>query len=202
MAKRKALIIAGSPAPFADLLPPAEYEAPAIASSAAAGRRLLAQNRYDMILISEPLPDESGISTANAVSGLYNQYVLLTVPAQSLDQAAYQCRDLPVFVLSSTAQKSTFVQSIRFLEKAARRQARLEKQLAKEKQRFQDEKTVTLCKLKLIETFHWSEDKAHKCITKTAMDHSVTKSAAAKALLRKMEMMAAAQNQNTNPGNA
>lgn len=190
MKKRKALIISSQAENYKDLFPAAEYEQPALAISAAAGKRQLSMEHYDLILVSEPLPDESAILTANAAAGLYNQYVLLCVPAGSLDQAAYQCRDLPVFVLSSSALKSTFIQSIRFLEKASKRQEKLEKALAKEKQRFQDEKTVTLCKLKLIETFHWSEDKAHKCITKTAMDHSVTKSQAAKALLRKMELMA------------
>lgn len=189
MKRRKALILSSGVLPEKDLFPLSEYEPPVVARTAAEGKRQLSAGHFDTIAVFAPLCDEFGIQTANEISGVHNQYVLLTVPFDSLDQAAYQCRELPVFVLSSNAQFSTIRQSIRFLEKAGERMEKLESALAREKRRFQDEKQITLCKIKLIEMFGWTEEEAHRYIGKTAMDHSVTRIAAARSLMRKMEYL-------------
>lgn len=63
----------------------------------------------------------------------------------------------------------------------------MEAQIRREKQRFQDEKLVSLCKIRLVEHYHWTEEKAHSYIGKAAMDHSTTRVNIARALLSRME---------------
>lgn len=196
--KRRKVLIFSTSLPDRELFPVSEYEPPVLVCSAAEGKRLLTTSHFDTIAVIAPLTDEFGVQTASEIAGLQNQYILLIVPTDSLDLAAYQCRELPVFVLSSSAQFSTIQQSIRFLEKAGERMEKLEKALAKEKRRFQEEKEITLCKIRLIESLGWSEEQAHRYIGKTAMDHSVTKFAAARSIMRRLDFLARKKQEEEN----
>ena len=108
------------------------------------------------------------------------------MPSSLLDQALYQMRELPVFVLSSPPDRELASQAVGFLEKSAARQKKLRQALQREKQKLQDEKVVFQCKLKLVELYHWPEDKAHAYIQKLAMDHSRTRADVAAVLLERM----------------
>lgn len=189
MAGSRVLILSQSFPHLKELFPPFLYDTVVLAKTAVEGRQLLREKTFDLVLIQSPLCDEHGVSLAKELSGVFNKYIMLLVPPSGLDQASWQTKDLPVFVLPSSTPLSSLVQAIDFLEKAALRQMKLEEALLKEKKRFAQEKTVSYCKIKLMETCAWSEQKAHDFILKTAMDHSLTKGAAAKSILRRIEMM-------------
>lgn len=156
-------------------------------SSAAAAKRRLQHDRFTSVLVTAPLSDEYGIQTANELASVYKQFVLLLVPREKLDQAIYQTREATVFCASMPVHLPHIHQAVGMLEKASRQTHLLEEQLAKARQKLQDEKLIARCKLKLIETYHWSEEKAHAYLGKAAMDHSTTRVQVARILLAKME---------------
>lgn len=197
MKKRKALIVSANaiPSVLVECFVPAVYESVLCLASAAAAKRVLAKTHYDLVVLYGPLQDDSGIEAACQIAGLYNQSVLLCLNAEAVDQAIYECRDYPVFVLGQNALALCVAQAVGFMEKMFDRQEQLEKALNREKQRFENEKTISLCKMKMVEMLRCSEEQAHKRLLKTAMDHSMTKVSAAKYWLRRLSMMASMPNE-------
>lgn len=181
------MILSAHPEQYKDLLPKGQYEAPVLEVSAAKARQRLNLDSFSFVIIAAPLSDEYGIQTANEIASVYHQYVLLLVPREKLDQAEYQCREATVFVCSLPVQTGFVSQALSMLEKASRQNQQLQNELIKVRQKLQDEKTISHCKLKLIENYHWSEEKAHSYLGKAAMDHSTTRVHVARVLLNKME---------------
>ena len=149
-------------------------------------RQIMSGKGADLVVIAHPLEGSSALEAAEELSGAVEGGLLLFVPSSLLDQALYQMRELPVFVLSSPPDRELASQAVGFLEKSAARQKKLRQALQREKQKLQDEKVVFQCKLKLVELYHWPEDKAHAYIQKLAMDHSRTRADVAAVLLERM----------------
>ena len=66
----------------------------------------------------------------------------------------------------------------------------MERQLARTRDKYKELQVVSRCKLLLMENYQWTEEKAHRYIEKTAMDHSTTKVLVARILLDKMQARA------------
>lgn len=160
---------------------------PVLEFSAAKAKQRLRQDTFSCVILAAPLSDEYGIQTANEIASVYHQYVLLIVPREKIDQAAYLTRDNTVFVASQPVHLPHIHQALGMMEKVSRQNRQMEEQLAKARQKLQDEKMIARAKLKLIETYHWSEEKAHAYLGKTAMDHSTTRAQVARLLLNKLE---------------
>ena len=187
MNQKKVLIASSAPEAYKDLFPKPEYAPPVLAGSAAAAKQRLMKESFSMIVVGTPLPDESLHQCACEIAAAYEQNVLLFVPTESLDQIQYQCSEHSVFVLPVPLNRQMAGQVISFLDKVTRQNQRLQHALARQKQKMEDEKMIFRCKLKLIEHYRWTEEKAHSYITKTAMDHSTTKVHIARILMSKME---------------
>ena len=187
MNKKKVLIVSSATEVYKDLFSHPEYDRPVIAGSGAEARRRLMNESFSLIVIGSPLPDEALHMCACEISAASEQNVLLFVPAESLDLIQYQCSEHSVFVLSVPVNRQMAGQVISFLDKVTRQNQKMRHELARQKQKMEDEKLIFRCKLRLIEHYHWSEEKAHRYITKTAMDHSTTKVHIARILMSKME---------------
>ncbi len=150
-------------------------------------RRLLSQSSFDLIvaqLASKSTPLQQIVLE---LSMLHNTSALVLCPQNQTDTLSYQYRDALILTLSSRISKTTLAQIADYLGKNAQSQRRLLESLNQEKRKLQDEKLVNQAKMQLVLLCHWSEDKAHQYILKTAMDHSMTKAAAARQILRKLE---------------
>lgn len=170
-----------------DLFPTARYENCTLVSSSAILSQQLRQQDYDVVIIIAPLTDEYGIRTAIQVAAGFKTDVLLLVPADHYDQAAYMCMEASVYVLSLPVNRQSAWQALQFMEKARAEINRIERQLKKTRDKYQELQVVSRCKLMLMQNYRWSEEKAHHYIEKTAMDHSITKMMVAKVLLDKMQ---------------
>ncbi|MCF0246448.1 MAG: ANTAR domain-containing protein [Ileibacterium sp.] len=186
MNKQKVLIAASSPDAFKDLFSKSKYETVLEVSAAAAKRRLM-NEEFSLVVIGWPLTDQSELQAAREIASVYEKHVLLFVPADILDQAQYQCAEQTVFVMALPVNKLLARQTVAFLDKVNGQKQKLRSDLARQKQKLQDEKIIFRCKLLLVERYRWSEDKAHSYITKKAMDHSTTKVNVARILIRKLE---------------
>lgn len=184
--KKRILFIASGTDTGKDLFPISRYEIIRVNSAAIARQKLFSES-FDLVFIINPLPDESAIRMACETAAVYKCPVLLVVPSDTFDQATYQCMDQMVFVICSPINKNLASQAISLLEKTSSEIRRLERQIQKEKQKLKDEKMIALCKMKLVEHYHWSEEKAHSFIGKKAMDHSTTRVNIARVLLNKLQ---------------
>lgn len=186
MRKRKILFISSNPDLKTQLFPSARYEA-VYEKSAVGARQRMSSEKFDLVMVSGPLNDESSTRLAGELSSIHRIPVLLAVNNEIYDQACYQTQEQNVFVLCLPLQKNMALQAISILEKFSDQTRFLERQIQKEQQKLKDEKMISLCKLKLIENYHWSEEKAHSFIGKKAMDHSTTRVNIAKVLLNRLQ---------------
>ena len=153
-------------------------------------RRLLSQSSFDLIM-AQLAPKSTALQQiVLELSMLHNTSALVLCPQNKTDTLSYQYRDALILTLSSRTSKTTLAQIADYLGKSAQSQRRLVESLNQEKRKLQDEKLVSQAKMQLVLMCHWSEDKAHQYILKTAMDHSMTKAAAARQILRKLERIA------------
>ncbi len=150
-------------------------------------RRLLGQTSFDLLVAQLASKSTSLQQIVLELSMLHNTSALVLCPQNKTDTLSYQYRDALILTLSSRTSKTTLAQIADYLGKNAQSQRRLLESLNQEKRKLQDEKLVSQAKMQLVMLCHWSEDKAHQYILKTAMDHSMTKAAAARQILRKLE---------------
>lgn len=150
-------------------------------------RRLLSQSSFDLLVAQLASKSTSLQQIVLELSMLHNTSALVLCPQNKTDTLSYQYRDALILTLSSRTSKTTLAQIADYLGKNAQSQRRLLESLNQEKRKLQDEKLVSQAKMQLVTLCHWSEDKAHQYILKTAMDHSMTKAAAARQILRKLE---------------
>ena len=170
-----------------ELFPAGRYEPVVTVSSAAMLKQKFMESTYDYTVVMAPLTDEYGIRTAMELSASQKTDVLLFVPADKYDQAAYMVRENSVFVLALPVSRQAAWQAVQLVEKARMQIQRIERQLKRSRDKYQELQLVSRCKLLLMENYRWSEQKAHHYIEKTAMDHSITKTMVAKVLLDKMQ---------------
>lgn len=185
--KKKVLILADSPKLYTELVSTADYEKPVLETSPVLARQRMGQEEFSIVIIAAPLKNGEALKTAMEIAGVYHVYVLLFVPPENLDVSVYACKDHSVFVMSTPVNRILATQAVSLLEKVRGETRKMEAQIRREKQRFQDEKLVSLCKIRLVEHYHWTEEKAHSYIGKAAMDHSTTRVNIARALLSRME---------------
>lgn len=150
-------------------------------------RRLLSQSSFDLIVAQLTSKTSALQQTVLELSLLHNTSALVLCPPTQTDTLSYQYRDALILTLPTRTSKTTLAQIADYLGKNAQSQRRLLESLNKEKRKLQDEKLVSQAKMQLVSLCHWSEEKAHQYILKTAMDHSMTKAAAARQILRKLE---------------
>lgn len=173
-----------------ELFPVSRYEPCVLVSSAASARQRLASRNFSLVVIFTPLGDEYGIRTAAQIASSFDMDVLLFVPADKFDQAAYTVRETSVFVLSLPVNRQTAWQAVSVVEKARTQIRQIQRQLIRSRDKYKELQVVSRCKLLLMENYRWSEEKAHRYIEKTAMDHSTSKVMVARILLDKMQARA------------
>lgn len=150
-------------------------------------KRLLSQSSFDLIVVQLTSKASSLQQTVLELSMIHNTSALVLCPPTQTDTLSYQYRNALILTLPTRTSKTTLAQIADYLGKNAQNQRRLLESLNQEKRKFQDEKLVSQAKMQLVSLCHWSEEKAHQYILKTAMDHSMTKAAAARQILRKLE---------------
>lgn len=188
MRKRRILYIGQNQELASALFPASRYEL-FLEKTASISRQKM-NDDFDLVMIYGALPDESPLQLANEVSAIHQVPVILAVPSDIYDQACYQSSEHRVFVMSIPVQKNMAMQAISMIEKFIDQTRILERQIQKEQQKLKDEKMISQCKLKLIENYHWSEEKAHSFIGKKAMDHSTTRVNIARVLLNRLQASA------------
>lgn len=157
------------------------------ADSAEQAKRQLSLSDFDLLAVSLQPKATALQQTVLELGMLHSLSALVFCPPERLDSLSYQYRNAPILLLPNKTSKTVLMQVVDYLAKSVEMKRRLQDSLNKEKRKLQDEKLVGQAKVQLVSLCRWSEERAHQYILKTAMDHSMTKAAAARQILRKLE---------------
>lgn len=188
---RESILLAGGTdkgrALLQSLMPPGQFEHVRVCLTGAETRRALAASDCAVIVINTPLGDESGLELAIEAAHQSSAGVLLLVKADLADTVAMRVRDDGVLVVSKPVARPLFDQALGYALAMRRRllsvhaeNARLEKKLA-------ELRVVDRAKCLLIERQGMTEEQAHRCIEKQAMDTRQTRLAVAQGIVNGLE---------------
>ena len=152
----------------------AEYK-----TSAAAARRCLLERYYDLVVINDPLTDESGVELAMDTAMRGSASVALVVPADRYEDVVEQVTDLGILVIAKPFPPARIGQAIRFLCAQQDILRRMEKKIQAAEEKAEEIRLVDRAKFVLMQQRQMSEEEAHRYILRQAMDNGVTRRRAA-----------------------
>ena len=165
------------------LLPKGRYGPVTVLHDAAAARRALAENSYDLVLINTPLPDEFGTRLALDACESSSAGVLLLVKAEHCPDIEAQVSAHGVLTLAKPTSAQLFAQTLRLLCITRERLRGMEKKAVTLQEKMEELRLVNRAKWLLIEELKMTEQEAHSYIEKQAMDRCVTRRAVAEQIL-------------------
>lgn len=165
------------------LLPEGRYGPVTVLHDAAAARRALAENSYDLVLINTPLPDEFGTRLALDACESSSAGVLLLVKAEHCPDIEAQVSAHGVLTLAKPTSAQLFAQTLRLLCITRERLRGMEKKAVTLQEKMEEIQLVNRAKWLLIEELKMTEQEAHRYIEKRAMDRCVTRRAVAEQIL-------------------
>ena len=165
------------------LLPEGRYGPVTVLHDAAAARRALAENSYDLVLINTPLPDEFGTRLALDACESSSAGVLLLVKAEHCPDIEAQVSAHGVLTLAKPTSAQLFAQTLRLLCITRERLRGMEKKAVTLQEKMEEIRLVNRAKWLLLEELKMTEKEAHRYIEKRAMDRCVTRRAVAEQIL-------------------
>lgn len=158
------------------------YDSELEMSVSSAKRRLL-ERSFDMLIINVPLPDDDGISLAIDRSAGMGSAVLLLIKSEYYSDVFDRVCPHGVYTLPKPSPRQMVSQAFDWLESTKERLRRLEKKSVSLEDKMQEIRLVNRAKWLLITEKGMTEEDAHRCIEKLAMNNCITKSAAAQAII-------------------
>lgn len=165
------------------LLPPSVYAPILVRCDAASARRSLLENRFDLVIVNTPLPDEFGTALALDACADSGAGVLLLVRTGLFPQVNEQASPGGVLTLPKPLSQTLVSQSLTLLRGTRERLRRMEQKTATLEEKMQEIRLVNHAKWVLIEQLKMTEEQAHKYIEKQAMDRCITRRAVAENIL-------------------
>lgn len=158
------------------------YPVAAVSDVSSARRRLL-ENKYDIVIINAPLPDDFGTRLALNICDNSGTAVLLFVKAEHYPDINGRVSPFGVLVLPKPASSQTVSQSLQLLCGTRERLRRMEQKTASIEEKMEEIRIINRAKLLLMEQLKMTEKEAHRFIEKQAMDRCVTRITIAQSIL-------------------
>lgn len=165
------------------LLPESRFYPVAAVSDVSSARRRLLENKYDIVIINAPLPDDFGTRLALNICDNSGTAVLLFVKAEHYPDINGRVSPLGVLVLPKPASSQTVSQSLQLLCGTRERLRRMEQKTASIEEKMEEIRIINRAKLLLMEQLKMTEKEAHRFIEKQAMDRCVTRITIAQSIL-------------------
>ena len=165
------------------LLPENRYSPVILAADVSDARRKLLEERYDLVIVNPPLPDDFGTRLALDVCASSGTGVLLLVGAEHYPDVNARVSPYGVLVLSKPTSAQLVNQSLLLLCGTRERLRRMEQKTASIEEKMEEIRLVNRAKWLLIEQLKMTEQDAHRYIEKQAMDRCVTKRVIAEQIL-------------------
>ena len=158
------------------------YPVAAVSDVSSARRRLL-ENKYDIVIINAPLPDDFGTRLALYICENSGAGVLLLVKAEHYPDINGRVSPFGVLVLPKPASSQTVSQSLQLLCGTRERLRRMEEKATSVEEKMEEIRIINRAKLLLMEQLKMTEKEAHRFIEKQAMDRCVTRITIAQSIL-------------------
>lgn len=165
------------------LLPETRYAPLVTVGDVASARRRILEDRYDIVMINTPLPDESGLRLALDICDGSGSGVLLLVAAEHFPEVEARMAAYGVLTLSKPTTGQMIGQSLQLLCGTRERLRRMEQKTASIEEKMEEIRLVNRAKWLLIEQLKMTEAQAHRYIEKQAMDRCVTRRSVAESIL-------------------
>lgn len=166
-----------------DLFTENRYKPIIVVSDAASARRSLLENRFDIVLINTPLPDDFGTRLALDICEDSSTGVMLLVKAEHYLDINARVSPFGVLAISKPTSAQMISQSLLLLCSTCERLRRMEKKTATLEEKMHEISTINRAKCLLIEQLKMTESEAHRYIEKQAMDRCITKLKVAENIL-------------------
>ena len=145
------------------------------AESGSKARRMILENRFDLVVINSPLSDEFGHELALMVAESSNAGILMMVKSELADEVSAKVEDYGVFVVPKPVSKQLFFQSLKLIEASCKRIQGLKKENIRLQQKIEEISLMDRAKCALVQYLGLNEAQAHRYIEKQAMDRRITK---------------------------
>jgi len=165
------------------LLPMNEFWPVKTASSAGEARRMLAEHRFDLVLINTPLSDDFGIALASELCDSSAAGVMIFVSRQQYDDIYWRATERGIVCVSKPTNSTLVSQDIRVMCASIERIRKLEARQVTIEQKLEEMRTVNKAKWKLIESEGMSEEQAHKYIEQESMNRRISKLEMARGII-------------------
>lgn len=165
------------------LLPENRFYPVAAVSDVSSARRRLLENKYDIVIINAPLPDDFGTRLALNICDNSGTAVLLFVKAEHYPDINGRVSPFGVLVLPKPATSQAVSQSLQLLCGTRERLRRMEQKTASIEEKMEEIRIINRAKLLLMEQLKMTEKEAHRFIEKQAMDRCVTRITIAQSIL-------------------
>ena len=158
------------------------YPVTAVSDVSSARRRLL-ENKYDIVIINAPLPDDFGTRLALYICENSGAGVLLLVKAEHYPDINGRVSPFGVLVLPKPTTSQAVSQSLQLLCGTRERLRRMEQKTASIEEKMEEIRIINRAKLLLMEQLKMTEKEAHRFIEKQATDRCVTRITIAQSIL-------------------
>ena len=151
------------------------------------GRRLLLERDFDFVIISAPLPDETGERLARQIAISEVSQVILAVKSEIYGQVSAVCEKDGVLTISKPINKDIFRQSLSLARTIRARLLIVKSENESLKQKIDNIRIIDRAKNILIASCRMSEHEAHRYIEKKAMDTRSSKRAIGERIIHEYE---------------
>ena len=165
------------------LLPESRFYPVTAVSDVSSARRRLLENKYDIVIINTPLPDDFGTRLALYICENSGAGVLLLVKAEHYPDINGRVSQFGVLVLPKPTTSQALSQSLQLLCGTRERLRRMEQKTASIEEKMEEIRIINRAKLLLMEQLKMTEKEAHRFIEKQAMDRCVTRITIAQSIL-------------------
>ena len=169
---------------FTELLHAASVNYIITLSSCGEARRFLLERNFDLIIVNEPLSDESGENFSRYIASQGISQVILVVGSEYVDAVSTTCEKEGILVIAKPINKSIFWSAISLAKSAQNHIKRLQFDTAHLTQQIESIRLVSRAKWILMSYMKMNEQEAHRYIEKQAMDTRLTKRIIAEGILR------------------
>lgn len=180
------LLVSGaqkSSAMLKDLLSRGGYGSVTSVCNGQAACERLAQGRFDIAILNDPLPDMECEDLAAQICRDSTAGVLLMVRSEIFPPVSRRVGPLGVLTLPKPTTETMIEQSLLLLCSTRERMRRLEERADSMEEQLLEARIVNRAKCLLIEQLRMTEQEAHRYIEKQAMDRCVTRRAIAENIL-------------------
>ena len=165
------------------LLPESRFYPVTAVSDVSIARRRLLENKYDIVIINAPLPDDFGTRLALYICENSGAGVLLLVKAEHYPDINGRVSQFGVLVLPKPTTSQAVSQSLQLLCGTRERLRRMEQKTASIEEKMEEIRIINRAKLLLMEQLKMTEKEAHRFIEKQAMGRCVTRITIAQSIL-------------------